>query len=484
MKTAWVAVGVCILAAPPAQAVTPEEALASRFRAAEALIDTRLAKEAVPGAAIGVVHDQTLIWSHQFGVESLETRAPVTDDTLFSICSVSKLFTGIAAMKLAESGRLSLDAPVSSYLGGASLSDTTGAEEPVTVRNILTHVSGLPREGVADYWGDNTFPDADGLIATITGQSQLYRPYDYWQYSNLGMSMLGAAVASASGAAWADYVRDTILAPLGMTATTTDMPFERVGAGFARGYYVRSGDGTRKPVEPHAFRAFAPAAGIASSVNDMAKFASWNFRLRENGGEEILKATTLREMQRVHWVGAEFDEPAWGLAYGTYRFGDKTLWGHGGYCPGARTEFVMRMPARIGIVMMLTANDVSPQPIVRNIYALTEGAIAAVHGADADKDDTPAPQDAKADLSAYEGYYAVENYPWDTYIGLDTDGLFSLSLFDTDAVENMETFVPEDGDTFRRKRKDGTLAEAVVFERDESGRVVSFVQHSYRLFRR
>jgi CubicO group peptidase (beta-lactamase class C family) len=138
MKRIVVAAGICIMALAPAQAGTPEEALASRFRAAEALIDAQLTKEAVPGAAIGIVHDQTLIWSHQFGVESLATRAPVTDDTLFSICSVSKLFTGIAAMNLVESGRLALDAPVSAYLGGASLTDTTGAEEPVTIVPMIT----------------------------------------------------------------------------------------------------------------------------------------------------------------------------------------------------------------------------------------------------------------------------------------------------------------------------------------------------------
>jgi CubicO group peptidase (beta-lactamase class C family) len=294
--------------------------------------------------------------------------------------------------------------------------------------------------------------------------------------------MLGAAVASVSGASWDDYVRQTILTPLGMATTTTDMPFERVGAGLAQGYYVRSADGTRRPVEPHTFRAFAPAAGMASSVNDMARFASWNFRLREKGGEEILKATTLREMQRVHWVGAEFDEPAWGLAFGSRRYGDKTLWGHGGYCPGVRTDFAMRLPAKIGVVMMVTANDVAPQAIVKTVYALTEDAIMAVYGKDASKDDKPAA--STVDLSAYEGYYAVENYPWDTYIGLNTDGLFALSLFDTDAVENMETFVHEEGDTFRRKRKDGTLAEAVIFERNAAGQVVAVVQHSYRSLKR
>lgn len=94
------------------------------------------------------------------------------------------------------------------------------------------------------------------------------------------------------------------------------------------------------------------------------------------------------------------------------------------------------------------------------------------------------PKTAKLTWSAYEGYYAVENYPWDTYIGINTDGLFSLSLFDPNVVDNMETLVHEEGDTFRRKRKDGTLAEAVVFERNDAGRVISVVQHSYRMMKR
>lgn len=483
MKKIAQGIGLSLLAVGPAAAQTADELLASRFRAAEALIDAQLTKEAAPGAAIGVVHDQSLIWSHQYGVESLETKAPVTDDTLFSICSVSKLFTGIAAMNLVEDGRLALDAPVATHIGGAAPSDNTGAEEPVTVRNILAHVSGFPREGVADYWADNKFPDAEGLRAAVAEQQQLYRPYDHWQYSNLGMAMLGDVVSTVSQKSWARYVVETILEPLGMSNTATDMPFERVGDGFAQGYFVRSAAGDRKPAPPHSFSAFAPAAGIASSVNDMAKFAFWHFRLRETGGEEILKATTLKKMQRVHWVGADFNEPAWGLAYGTRRYGGKTVWGHGGYCPGARTEFVMRLPTKTAIIMMMTVNDMSPGAFVKTIYALTEDAIAAVHGDDAKKE-KPKTKKRGLDLSDYEGSYFVENYDWDTYIGVNKNGLFAMPLFDDDPVGDMQIFVHEEGDRFRRKRKDKTLAEPVTFERDENGRVVSFVQHSYRSTRR
>lgn len=478
---------VLVLAAlycSPANAVTPEEALASRFRAAEAMIDAQLTKEATPGAAIGVVHDQALIWSHQYGVESLKTGTPVTDDTLFSICSISKLFNGVAVMNLVDEGRVSLDTPVASYLEGLVMPDNTGAEEPVTVRNILSHVSGLPREGVRDYWADNTFPDTDGLRVAVKNQEQLYRPFDYWQYSNLGMAILGDVVESVSGKRWGEYVDETILTPLDMRRTVTDMPFDQVGNGFARGYFVRSASGQRKPVERHNFKAFASAAGVASSVADMSKFLSWHFRLRENGGEEVLKATTLKQMQRIHWVGAEFDEPQWGLAYAVRRYDEKPLWGHGGYCPGTRAEVVMRLPTKVGIIMMITANDVSPGDLVNTVYALTEDSIAAVHDEKANTDDADEVSKSNVLLTAYEGYYAVENYDSDMYVGVTEDGLFALPLFSNDPVDGMEEWLHEDGDRFRRKREDGTLAEAIDFERDKNGRVTALVQHSYRSTKR
>ena len=268
-----------------------------------------------------------------------------------------------------------------------------------------------------------------------------------------------------------------------MLRSTTDMPFDQVGNGFARGYFVRSANGQRKPVEAHSFRAFSAAAGVASSVADMSRFLSWHFRLRENGGKEILMATTLKQMQRVHWVGADFDEPAWGLAYGTRRYDEKTLWGHGGYCPGTRTEFVMRLPSRVGVVMMLTANDVSPGELVKSVYMLTEEAIDAVYGNEAKKDEPQAAAASDVTLSDYEGLYLVENYPDDMYVGVSQDGLFALPLLSDDPVEGLQEWVHEEGDRFRRKRDDDTLAEAILFERDEQGRVKSLMHHSYRSIR-
>jgi hypothetical protein len=172
----------------------------------------------------------------------------------------------------------------------------------------------------------------------ITAQEQLYRPYDHWQYSNFGMSMLGDVISKVSGISWGDYVERKIFTPLEMKGSTTDMPFDLVGNRFAQGYYVGTANGERNAVEEHSFMAFAPAAGV------------------------------------------DFNAPARRLAYATRRYDGKTVWGYGGYCPDARTEFTMRLPTKIGVVMMISVNDISPSAMLETIYSLTETAITKTYG--------------------------------------------------------------------------------------------------------
>jgi CubicO group peptidase (beta-lactamase class C family) len=458
-----------------AQATSPDDVLASKLRAVTAVLDANLAKESVPGAAFAIVSDQDIVWSHQYGVEDLAMKTPVTNDTTFSICSVSKLFTGIAVMDMQEAGQLDIDAPLSRYLGSEA-----GGSADATVRNILSHVSGLPREGGTDFWYENTFPDDVTLRDDLAARDDWYGAYDHWQYSNLAMASLGQVIFAASGQTYQDYVQTHILDPLGMDRTTTDMPFEKVGQGFARGYYVRDAKGNRNPVQTHKFKAFSPAAGVASSINDLSKFMSWHFRLREASAPEVLTPKTLKTMQRVHWTGEDFDEPAWGLAYGTRRLDGKTLWGHGGYCPGTVTEFVMRNPDKIGVIAIATANDVSAGAMARTIYALVSEDVKLVTG---DKDMSKEDGEPDHSFDDYEGVYSLKNYDWNTYIGLAPDGLFSIPLYDDKPQDEVETYEHIEGDLFKRQRSDGSQGEPLRFLRDDSGAITGVISAGYRLDR-
>lgn len=467
-----------IFSADAAQAASPDDVLASKLRAVSHILDANLAKESVPGAAFAIVSDQDMVWSHQYGVEDLAMQTPVTNNTAFSICSVSKLFTGIAVMDMQEAGKLDINAPLSRYLGKVAGEDTDA-----TVRNILSHVSGFPREGSTDFWYENTFPDDATLRADIATREDWYDVYDHWQYSNLGMAALGQVIFSASGQSYHDYVQTNILDPLGMDQTTTDMPFDKVGKGFARGYYVRDAKGNRNPVKPHSFKAFAPAAGIASSINDLSKFMSWHFRLRAADAPEILEPKTLRTMQRVHWTGEDFDEPAWGLAYATRRLDGKTLWGHGGYCPGTVTEFAMRNPDKVGVIAMATANDFNTRDMARAIYAMTAEDVKAVYGETEEADKKDNDSETGPSFEAYEGIYAVTGYDWHVYFGLTADGLFSIPIYDDSPQDSVKTFEHIEGDLFRRQRDDGSKGEPLRFLRDDAGDINRVISVGYRLDR-
>ncbi len=138
----------------------------------------------------------------------------------------------------------------------------------------------------------------------------------------------------------------------------------------------------------------------------------------------------------------------------------------------------MRLPSKIGLVMMLTANNVSPAALVETVYSVTVDSIETAHNADEGEPDGKSTGDTP--LSEYECPNPVANYPNNLYVGVTEEGLFALSLLRPDTASAMEQWVREDGDRFRRKRGDNTLAEAIDFERNELGRIKSLMHRGYR----
>jgi CubicO group peptidase (beta-lactamase class C family) len=124
----------------------------------EIWVDARLAYERLPGISMAVVHDQEIIWSRGFGFADVEAKRATSPDTIYSICSISKLFTSIAVMKLRDQGKLRLDDPVGKHLSWFNIQESFPEAPVITVRNILTHSSGLPRESDHPYWTGPEFP--------------------------------------------------------------------------------------------------------------------------------------------------------------------------------------------------------------------------------------------------------------------------------------------------------------------------------------
>ncbi len=466
----------------PVQAESPVEMeLDARLRAVEAWFDLKMERELVPAGTAALVHDQDIVWEHAYGFADLETGRQAEPGTTFSICSISKLFTSIAIMDLVEEGRVDLDAEIQTYLPNLKLETSADVVvEPVTIRGLLSHSSGLPREGVGTYWNSTNFPDVAGLENTVNSLGLLYTPFTNYQYSNIGMSLLGKVVATVSDMDYASYVENRILDPLGLETVSTDLPLDGDGGQFATGYTQHDASGKRRPVEPYQLNAFAPAAGFAASVRDLGHFASWQFRLLESGETEVLERQTLRNMQRVHWMDPGDPEAGiFGLGFNHAKVGETPVVGHGGYCLGHRSYLAMDNKDKVAVTAMVNVNDVGPTDLVAAIHGLTASTLESI--ASAEGSDDEAPEDKISAVMEFEGVYRWPDLPSGVYIIPTASGdLQGIQLFSDNPASSPATYVHVEGDTFRYKRKDGDLGATLTFERNDEGEIVSLLSDGYR----
>jgi len=261
--------------------LTADPRVATALGLLEAWVDAEAAYKDIPGVSIAVVHDQTLLWSRGFGFADRERQARATPQTMYSICSISKLFTSIGVLQLRDRGELQLDDPVAKHLPWFDIQQSYEDAPPVTVRGLLTHSAGLPRETDHSYWThpEFEFPTREDVIAQLSRQSTLYPPGRYFQYSNLSLTLAGEIITQLSGMPYDTYVKQHILTPLGLNDTFPELPREHRGGRFAMGYGGRRREGGRETIKFFQARGVAPAAGYASTVEDLSKFASWQFRL-------------------------------------------------------------------------------------------------------------------------------------------------------------------------------------------------------------
>ena len=443
----------------------------------EVWLDAQRDYNQIPGISAAVVHDQQVVWKGGFGYADLDRKVPATAETIYSICSISKLFTSVAVMQLRDAGRLRLDDPLSKHLSWFSIHGAKPEEGPVTVEGILTHAAGLPRESDHSYWTgpEFPFPTSEEVRERIAGQEMLYPPETWFQYSNLGLTLAGEVVASASGTPYPEYVTRNILEPLGLASTTPEMPTTERGKRLATGYGVLTREGTRAPVPFFQARGIAPAAGFASTALDLARFASWQFRELAAKRGEILRAATLREMHRIHWVDPDF-ETLWGLGFSVWRSGDKTFVGHGGSCPGYRTQLLLRPEERIATVFMANAGGVNTGLYTQRMYAIVAPAIQAALKDSVGKAPPPPPP-PDSSLRAYVGIYGTQPWGAERAVVVWEDGLAAVGLPTMDPLADLTKLRKVGEHTFRRVRKDGSLAEPIVFEMGTDGRAARMRWH-------
>jgi D-alanyl-D-alanine carboxypeptidase len=317
-----------------------------RADAADDYVARWLAMFNVPGVAIAVVKDGQVVKMQGYGFANRETREPVTTDTIFKIGSVSKQFIATAVVRLVRDRRLKLDDPIRQYFD-----DLPPAWQPITIRQLLSHTAGLPRESPA-FDVTKRVPD----IEIIRGAYQLpllSQPGDKYAYSNLGYYLLSELIARVTGKPWADYISDVVFRPAGLS------PIFTTSAGRVRGR-AQGYSGNDNSAIAAEWIALRPSGAFMTTISQLAK---WDAVLRS---DRVLTAAE-RQLMITGVTLNDGSSAPYGFGWHVERFnGQRYIW-HGGGLPGFSSNFARFPDAGITVIALTNGDDSDVGSLIANL---------------------------------------------------------------------------------------------------------------------
>lgn len=333
------------------QSSTPVRRVTSRatpVRKIDNIVEAGRRELRLPSVSIAIMRGHKLVLAKGYGLADRAARAPATAHTIYGIGSLSKQFTAAAIMKLYEEGRLQLDEPVTKYLHDYRAAQTTVP----TIRNLLLQNSGLPEWDELPEMQDIDTGDASRfelsrMIDVIARQPQLYRPGDWWSYSNSNYTVLAAVVQQVSGTAHDEYLARTFFEPLGLKSTG-GCASARMAEGDRRAAgYQDNNSYALRPLTAIKARAFTGSGGLCSNAVDLALW------MRALVDGRAVSVNSFRQMTTVVAVRAGFTPPyGFGLSM-LPLVGQRAIW-HGGVLAGY-TAYLAYFPDQ-DLIIAATAN--------------------------------------------------------------------------------------------------------------------------------
>jgi CubicO group peptidase (beta-lactamase class C family) len=387
----------------------------------DSVLQEIVARWGIPGLAVGIVQDDEIVYAKGFGVQSLETQTPVTLDSIFCVASVSKAFVATAVVQLAERGTINLDAPLVQYVPYFQLDDERYPQ--ITIRQILSHTSGMPDMDESEYdelvahpeWDDGA---AERYVRHLSSRKLAAAPGERFLYSNIAYNVLGDMIAKVSGKSFETTMKKHILIPSGMPNST--FLLEDVSRDLLAVPHLRTPEMSVSPLYPY-HRADAPASFLHSTILDMCHWGMTGLNRGSYQGQSILSSASYEMMWTpvVEWGYSRpslYEDMGLGWTLGHYN-GTKTV-SHGGMGFGW-TDFLVILPEKKRAAVILcneesfarsrtvravmdTMMEQKPQTntvswMVPISQALTEGGIQAAYTRYADIKN-----------SAAQGYYFDE----------------------------------------------------------------------------
>jgi CubicO group peptidase (beta-lactamase class C family) len=322
--------------------------------AAEAMADWK-----VPGAAVAVVQNGEVVLASAHGQRDVEANLPVTTATQFVICSITKSFTATAVALLHSEGRLDWSRPVRDYLPEFHLHDAV-ATERITILDLLSHQSGLPRHDWVHLPGDRAPAEFLGVLRHLEPSHDIRSAY---QYNNLCYNAAGLLIERVSGQSYDAFIRARLTDKLGMKVSFSLDDLE-ASADAAKPYMMH--EDTRLPALRLPIRTTA-AGAINTTVVDLANWMRFHLGKGEFNGERLLPASLIAELHtpRVYYPEpgfAEFGEAHYGLGFRCHSYRGDRLVGHGGGWIGWGTLMTLVPDSGIGVAVFTNRSQSEVAP--------------------------------------------------------------------------------------------------------------------------
>jgi CubicO group peptidase (beta-lactamase class C family) len=380
----------------------PKQAGAIDFSALEKVIEDELTETNTPGAAIAVIKDGRVVFAKGFGVASVETKTPITPDTLFRLGSTTKMFTGAAIVKLEEQGRLKLNDPIGKY--AKSLAPKL---QQVTSHQLVSNTA-----GVGDFSAPTPSHDDAALSAMVRAWKDdvlFGEPGKIYSYSSPGFWLAGYVIEETGGKPYADAMDELLFQPLGMRRTTF-RPLVAMTYPLALGHAAGS-DGKPMIIRP-AYNNVAqwPAGSIFSSVGDLSRFV---IALLSNGsleGQQVLSPTLFNKLSAQHTAMPGAPDVHYGYGLLNFEHRGVRLVMHGGFSRGYGSMIQMAPEHRFAVIVLTNKSGMT---LTRTTDQAKE-LFLPLKAAAAEKPKESLPLTA-AELAGFAGKYVNGPQTWEIF---------------------------------------------------------------------
>jgi CubicO group peptidase (beta-lactamase class C family) len=308
----------------------------------------------IPGLAVGIVEGEEIVYAKGFGVQSLETQAPVTLDSVFCVQSVSKCLVATAVMQMVERGKLDLDTPLVQYLPYFHMDDERYRQ--ITIRQALSHTSGMPDLEEAEYVALVTRPEfddgaAERFVRGLSDRKLIANPGERFSYSNIAYNVLGDLLAKVSAKSFESVMREQILIPSGMPNSTfmlKDIPTNLLALP-----HLRSPEMRINSIYPY-HRADAPASSLHTTVVDLCHWGITALNRGSYRGLSILPSAGYdlmwKPVARRGSPPSIFEEMGLGWTLGHFKDVKTVSHGGGGF---GWTAFLLILPGENSAAIIL-----------------------------------------------------------------------------------------------------------------------------------